>query len=504
MLKIPQEILRDKNHDASIQYSATMMKNPKRFLEDTKYLYDHPYETPQHEIELVDGTVVERHTSPVVAKDGTYQGRISTFRDITERKRTEHALRLLSSAVEQSPVSVCITDPRGNIVYVNRRFTQCSGYSFEEVLGRNPRMLKSGLAKPEKYKHLWETITRGEEWRGEFHNRRKNGDLFWASGIITPLRDGQGNITHFMAIMEDTTERKMLASQLEQARKLEALGQLAAGVAHEINTPMQFVGDNVSFLKKCSADLVRVLSAAHQALQEDANATGRFEQLAVCCQTIDFPYLEKQLPRAIDPCQDGIQRVKAIARAMKEFSHPGSEGKSVVDINQAIETTITVARNEWKYLAEMETQLAALPPVHCHPVHINQTILNLIVNAVDAIRDTIPEGSGAKGKITIKTSCDSDWVQISIRDTGTGIPEPVQPRIFDYFFTTKPVGKGTGQGLALAHNTVVKEHGGRIWFETAAGKGTTFYIRLPIAGKEIAQGVNDSLIHRRTAGLSSD
>lgn len=489
MFRIPEKILSAKNEEALIQYCAEKMKNPEQFLEEVGDLYNRQDLTQQDEVEFKDGTVVDRYSAKVITKDGRYYGRISTFRDITERRRTEDALRLLSSAVEQSPVSVCITNPQGEIVYVNRKFTQCTGYSFEEVLGRNPRILKSGLSAAEEYKNLWDTITRGAEWRGEFRNRRKNGELYWASGIITPLRDAHGNITHFMAIKEDTTERKMLDSQLQQARKLEALGQLSAGIAHEINTPMQFVGDNVSFLKKSAADLARVLSAVRQALKDDASGRS-FEQLALCCQTVNLQYLEKQLPRAIDQCLDGIQRVKAIVCAMKEFSHPGGIGKSLVDVNKAIETTITVARNEWKYVAEVETQFADLPPVHCHGVHLNQVILNLLVNAVDAIRDTIPEGSGAKGKITITTNRQSDWVQISIRDTGTGIPDQVQPRIFDYFFTTKPVGKGTGQGLALAHNTVVKEHGGRIWFETAAGKGTTFHIRLPLAAADQATEQN--------------
>ena len=489
MLRIPQQMLGDKNQMAMIQYCAKMMKNPQRFLEETKYLHDCANGTIQNEIEFEDGTVVERHTSSVTSKDGQHYGRISTFRDITERRRTEDALRLLSSAVEQSPVSVCITDTQGNILYVNRKFTQCTGYSFEEVLGRNPRILKSGLAPAEDYKKLWDTITSGAEWHGEFHSRRKDGKLYWASGMITPLRDAHGNITHFMAIKEDTTERRMLDSQLQQARKLEALGRLAAGVAHEINTPMQFIGDNASFLKKSYAALVPLLSNIRQALKDDASGRRSFEQIVLCCQTINLQYLEEQLPRAIDQCLDGIQRVKAIVRAMKEFSHPGSEGKSLIDVNKAIETTVTIARNEWKYVAEVETRFADLPPVCCHAGHLNQVILNLIVNAVDAIRDTIPEGSGARGKITITTSHDSDWVQISIADTGTGIPEQVQPRVFDYFFTTKPVGKGTGQGLALAHNTIVKEHRGRIWFDTATGKGTTFHIWLPFATSDQAEQV---------------
>jgi signal transduction histidine kinase len=166
---------------------------------------------------------------------------------------------------------------------------------------------------------------------------------------------------------------------------------------------------------------------------------------------------------------------------MKEFSHPGSEGKGPVDINKAIETTVTVSRNEWKYVADLETHLAAdLPPVHCHAGQFNQVMLNLIVNAVDAIRQALGENSASKGKITITTSHQGEWAEISVRDTGTGIPEDVQPRIFEYFFTTKPVGKGTGQGLALAHNTIVKKHSGKIWFDTEPGRGTVFFIHLPL------------------------
>jgi PAS domain S-box-containing protein len=485
MLKVPQRVLDDKNEEALIQYCTGLANNPELFLEKFDYLSHHPSQTSQDEIEFADGMALDRHSSPVIGKDGKHYGRIWTFRDITERRRTEDALHLLSSAVEQSPVSVVITDPKGRITYVNRKFMQWTGYKLEEILGKNPRILKSGHTSAEEYRSMWKTLTQGAEWHGEFRNRKKNGELYWESAAITPIKDGSGRITHFLAIKEDTTERKIIDSQLKQARKLEAIGQLTAGIAHEINTPMQYVGDNVTFLKETWAGIGQLLSAARQLHREGAGGAlseGSFRQFAACCQAVDIEFLEGEIPRALEQALEGIERVKVIVRAMKEFSHPGAEGNGLVDLNKAIETTITVTRNEWKYVAEMETHFAAdLPPVPCQAGPLNQVILNLIVNAVDAIRQALGEGSEAKGKITITTRRQGDWAEISIRDTGTGIPEQVQPRMFEYFFTTKPVGKGTGQGLALARNTIEKKHNGKIWFETEVGKGTAFFIHLPLA-----------------------
>jgi len=488
LFKVPTSILDEKDHESLLTHATAMMKDSERFLEKVRYLYAHPEETSRDEFEFKDGTVLDLYSSPVAGDSGKHYGRIWTFRDVSERKLTEDALRLLSSAVEQSPVSVIITNPQGHIAYVNRKFTQWTGYSFEEVLGKNPRILKSGLTSPQEYKEMWATITQGAEWHGELRNRKKNGDLYWESAAITPIKDGNGRITHYLAVQEDTTQRKIIDSQLRQAQKLEAIGQLTAGIAHEINTPMQYVGDNVTFLKESWAGIVQLLSVVRQMRKDWASGAlvdESLRQLEACSQAVDLEYLENEIPRAIEQSLEGIQRVKVIVRAMKEFSHPGSEGKGAVDINKAIETTISVARNEWKYLAEMETHLAAdLPLVSCHGGQLNQVILNLIVNAVDAIRQALGESPEAKGKITITTRRQGDWAEICVRDTGTGIPEKIQPRIFEYFFTTKPVGKGTGQGLALAHNTVVKEHSGKIWFETEVGKGTAFFIQLPLSASE--------------------
>jgi signal transduction histidine kinase len=205
----------------------------------------------------------------------------------------------------------------------------------------------------------------------------------------------------------------------------------------------------------------------------------RFDALA---QAADFEYLQTEIPRAIEQSLDGIERVAKIVRAMKDFSHPGSEEKKSIDINQAIETTITVARNEWKYVADVETHFDSnLPLVLCHAGEFNQVILNLLINAAQAIAQALEGGSQGKGKIVVSTTCDQDWAEISISDTGAGIPEAVRSRVFEPFFTTKPVGKGTGQGLALAHTAIVRRHGGKIWFDSELGKGTTFYIRMPLA-----------------------
>jgi signal transduction histidine kinase len=193
----------------------------------------------------------------------------------------------------------------------------------------------------------------------------------------------------------------------------------------------------------------------------------------------DLEFIASEIPRAIEQARDGMQRVAKIVYAMKEFSHPDSAEQVAIDVNRAIETTLTVARNEWKYVAEMETDFdASLPSVACYAGELNQVILNLIVNAAHAMKGKIKDGE--KGRITIRTRARGDSVEIAVTDTGSGIPEAIRARVFDPFFTTKEVGEGTGQGLALAHSVVVKKHGGKIWFETETGLGTTFFLHLPI------------------------
>jgi len=400
--------------------------------------------------------------------------------EIAERKRNEDLVRRLSTAVEQCPVSVIITDLNGNITYVNRRFLECTGYSYEEVIGQNPRILKSGGTPPEEYRRLWQAITTGQEWRGEFTNKKKNGDLYSEYAVIRPIRDEKGEIAHFLAIKEDITERREMETQLQQAQRLEAIGHLAAGIAHEINTPMQFVGDNTRFLQEAWGSLDEVIALLTSVTAPSADAS-ILRQVVERLEAVDLKFLKDEVPQAISQSLDGIDRVCKIVRAMKEFSHPGSDDKCVADINKAIETTITVARNEWKDTAEVETSFCpGAGSVPCYIAEINQVILNLLINAAHAIAQRNESGWNGQGRIMIRTSCEEGCAEISIQDNGCGIPASVQPHIFQPFFTTKEPGVGSGQGLALAYAAVVKKHGGTIRFETKQGEGTTFFVRLPL------------------------
>ena len=269
-----------------------------------------------------------------------------------------------------------------------------------------------------------------------------------------------------------------------QTQRLASVGQLAAGVAHEINTPTQFVGDNVRFLESAFSDLVKLISAyedlardcqAYEALQDRLSLIGRIRS------EVDAEYLLEEIPKAISESLDGIRRVTEIVKALKEFAHPDASQRSLVDVNRVVQTAVTVSRNEWKYAADVVINLdPRLPPIAAYQNDLSQTVMNLIVNAADAIEDANRGGSPKKGTIVITTRLDGDYVEIRISDTGTGIPEDIRQRIFEPFFTTKKPGVGTGLGLAIAYDAVVRKHGGSIDIETEVGRGTTFIVRLPI------------------------
>jgi len=282
-------------------------------------------------------------------------------------------------------------------------------------------------------------------------------------------------------------ETKKLHHKLYQSQKLESIGTLAAGIAHEINTPIQFINDNTHFLSESFKGLLKIIGAYRELLKEcdTGEKTSRAVTKAQEVETeVDLAYLEEEMPSAFEQTMDGLERVSTIVNAMKNFSHiSGDREKSKADINKAIESTITISRNEWKYVANLNTEFDSnLPLVNCYLADINQVVMNLIVNASHAIGDVVRETSGEQGTITVATHNEGDSVIISISDSGTGIPEEVRGKIFDPFFTTKDVGKGTGQGLAMAYSTIVEKHGGNLTCETEVGKGTTFHITLPIEG----------------------
>jgi signal transduction histidine kinase len=285
-------------------------------------------------------------------------------------------------------------------------------------------------------------------------------------------------------LQAEIAERERIQHELARAQKLEAIGHLAAGIAHEINTPAQYLGDNTRFLQEAFGDVDRLLESFERLLEAAKQGTLTDELVAEVDRAVrdaDLDYLTAEVPKAIGQSLEGIEHVANIVRAMKEFSHPGSGHKTAVDLNRAIQSTLTVSRGEWKYVADLVTDFDPdLPLVPCLPGDFNQVILNLVVNAAHAIADVVGDAPTGKGTLTVRTRRDGDWAEIRVEDTGTGIPEGIRDNVFDHFFTTKEVGKGTGQGLAIAHAIVVKKHGGTITFDTEVGKGTTFIVRLPV------------------------
>jgi len=307
--------------------------------------------------------------------------------------------------------------------------------------------------------------------------------------VTSPIRNNAGNVYAGIVLFEDVTEKLLLETDLAQAQKFEAVGQLAAGIAHEINSPIQYIGDNISFLKDSFDEISKVLGTYDHLWQELTERgdipeeMGR--QLSSAVEDADIVYLWEEIPKTIDQSLEGVRRVENIVRAMKDFSHPGSDEKTAVDINKILESTITVCKNEWKYVADMETDFAPdLPLIPCFAGEISQVFLNIIVNGAHAIGDFTEAGSKGKGKISIHTSRSENCVQIRISDTGGGIPKDIQDRVFTPFFTTKARGKGTGQGLAIARRVVVDKHQGDLSFETEKGRGTTFVIELPTTSSE--------------------
>lgn len=333
----------------------------------------------------------------------------------------------------------------------------------------------------------------------EVSGKRSNGDHFPL--VMTVSRFTVNEDLAFAAMMRDISEQREIESKLLQAQKLESIGQLAAGIAHEINTPAQFVSDNLEFLDDSLADLVEILESVDAVLEEtgseQAEATALPPSLITLresAQRADIDFLIKELPGAVAQSRDGISRVAEIVKAMKDFSHPGAEGFQTVDLNRSIESTVTVARNEWKYVAEVELDLADdLPTIPCHAGEIKQCILNIVVNAAHAIEQH-REGTATLGKVRISTLLEDDYARVLIEDDGGGIPETARARVFDPFFTTKGVGKGTGQGLSIAYQSIAEKHGGILDFEVEDGVGTRFSIRLPLIqpGSAPDRGESDS------------
>jgi len=403
---------------------------------------------------------------------------VISIEDITDVRKAEEAMELLVTVIEQTDDAIIIAGIDEVVHYINPAAIINSGLMKNELIGPTLHVFTNGLLDASTLGELRNSMAKGHLWHGHVKSRRQDGSFMEEDVTISPISNEVGELTHFVAVKRDVTKMTLLQRQLLQAQKLEAIGQLAAGIAHEINTPMQYVQNNVSFFEQAFKTLQDLLVEVGKTERSLLTA-----EITALLATIKLDFLLEEIPESIKETHDGIDRVVKIVSAMKEFSHPGGNDKVATDLNRALDSTITVCRNEWKYVAEMLTDFDPdLPLVHCFPDQLNQVVLNLIINASHAIQDHNKlDAKGDSGRITIGTRKDGTWVEIQISDSGGGIPEEIQQRIFEPFFTTKEVGRGTGQGLALAHDIIVNKHGGRIDFISTPGQGTTFLLRLPIA-----------------------
>jgi PAS domain S-box-containing protein len=426
---------------------------------------------------------------------------ILVARDITERLHVQQTLKhseeRLNMALDAARMGSFEREPSGDI-WRSRRHDEIFGHDTPLAKWTDAEFL--GHIIPEDRGRVGAELAltqKGGQFQTEFRIIRANDRTQrWISVLgKTEIRpDGTPGCSSGVVI--DITERKL--AELEQqetqvqislSQKLESVGRLASGVAHEINTPMQFITDNTQFLRQAMTSLVGSLTAYRNASQAIATGQPSGEALAVAGAVDaanDLDYLLAEIPKTFDETMGGLQRVTHIIKSLKEFSHPTTTSKHLADLNKAISTTITVTRHEWKYVAEMITDLDPdLPPIPLCIDEMNQVFLNLIVNAAHAISDALKQRNKEKGIITLRTRLQGNAVLVEVADNGTGIPEPAQAHIFEPFFTTKGVGKGTGQGLTLVRAIIVKNHGGTIRFTTQPGKGTTFHISLPLESPDV-------------------
>ena len=401
--------------------------------------------------------------------------------DLLARRSTELQRRTaLLSALDDAMVTL---STEGRIVEWNRAAEELYGYTRDEIIGCPFALLETTGAST--LPGSFDGMQIGDRCSSEDVHLRKDGATVQVALTLARIGSGIGSATEIVAVVRDITEYKRSAD-FHHESKLESLGRLSAGLAHEINSPIQFVGDNARFLEEAYQELIRVVGV-YRGLLDTSNPIGwmeRQERVREAEAGIDFDYLQEEIPSAVAQTLEGIDRVSAIVRAMKTFSHPGRTEQVPADLNEALTATVTVTRHQVEDVADLHLDLGELPAVCCNVADLNQVFLNLIVNAADAIEET-----GRRGSIIVATRVDGVDAVVRISDTGGGIPDDVRPKIFDPFFTTKDVGRGSGQGLPLARGIVHDGHGGSLTLESVLGQGTTFTVRIPIDG--LATGQRD-------------
>ena len=382
-----------------------------------------------------------------------------------------HERNVLRTMIDLLPAFIYAKDAHSRFTACNELVARRMGASPEELIGKTdfdffPReMAEKFFADEQALIKSGEPLINREEVA--FDKTRNMDRVILTSKV--PLRDAAGNLTGIVGTGYDITDRKVADARLASMEKHESIGRLAQGVAHEINTPIQYLKDSVSFVQDGVQELLEYIDKLHAAMPQPPEPDENVEELRT------------ELPPALKLMADGLSRIALIVRSMKDFSHADQNEVGAVDLNRAIDSTLVVATSEYKLVADVETDLGEIPPVTCNGGQINQVFLNLVVNAAHAIADKV-KGTSERGKIKVRTRADGEYVVVEIEDTGGGIPEHVRERIFDQFFTTKEVGRGTGQGLSVARKVIVNAHNGSIDFTTEVGKGTTFIVKLPVDG----------------------
>ncbi len=413
-----------------------------------------------------------------------FTGKIIFIENVTEKIRTEKQLReseeKYRTLVETMNEGILVLNEDRTVTYINQKVCALLGHSRGEILGRN---FEDFLHPDCRHDFMRQQILRKEGYSDsyEFVLVNKEGEKVFVLSSPTPLIDGSLNFRGSYEVITNITNIKLIEHQLIHSQKMETIGVMAAGLAHEINTPLQYAIGNSTFVKETIDKLVQLIKSIRGLLQ-DMTPTNLSEKLSAINQmieTFDVDFLTEEVPPAIDECLEGLNRISSIVLSVKKFAHPNSNEFRPIDVNKEIMTTVNISRNEWKYVAEMDCRLDEnLPPLLCIASDFNQVVLNLIINAAHAIEEKYKDASG-KGTIRITSSCDRHDLLVSVSDNGMGIPEALQGKIFNPFFTTKDVGKGTGMGLSIVLK-IIEKHKGQIWFESREGKGTTFHVRLPL------------------------
>jgi two-component system NtrC family sensor kinase len=433
---------------------------------------EHPHGGPAR---IVDFSLL-----PVLGDDGVVVSILSEGRDVTDIVTAQAALRnmedRLAIAASTANLGLWDVDLQTGQGWHNDRCWTMLGYEPHETASGTAQWL--AMIHPDDLAQtvvlMQEHREKGGDFRAEYRMRAKDGSWRWIHCFGRTVANPDPNAPGRMAgVHLDVTERREAEMRSHAAERLESVGKLAAGVAHEINTPVQFVSDSIYFVRDGLYELLALTDRMRSlAARDQCNAN------SVAALSTHLPYLVENLPKALERSLDGLKRVSEIVSSMRELAHPDRPEMSNIDVNQVVQNALVVARSEYKYVADIETDLTPLPPVRGHAGELNQVLLNLLVNASHAIGDVVGD-SQQKGLIRISTQLEGNSVLISVSDTGSGIPADIKHRVFEPFFTTKDVGRGTGQGLAISHNIIVKRHGGSIDFDSGTGRGTVFHVRLP-------------------------